>query len=92
MSAANEFRPGLYRHYKGGLYTAVGLVSHHETREPMVLYISHTYGGLSVRPLHGWRGDPDGFLDPIPMSVTQKMRTRFEWVGELPSDTPIVER
>ena len=51
MSDANKFRPGNYRHYKGGIYTALGLVRHHETGAPMVLYLSHATGGLSVRPL-----------------------------------------
>jgi hypothetical protein len=80
-----RFRPGLYRHYKGGLYTAICLVTHHETRKSMVLYVSHTYGGINVRPLVGWddgRGqydagasgctDTDGWLDrvAIPESVS----------------------
>jgi hypothetical protein len=45
------FRTGVYRHYKGGKYTALALVTHHETRQPMVLYVSHTTGTLTVRPL-----------------------------------------
>jgi hypothetical protein len=49
-----EFQPGEYVHYKGGRYTAICLVFHHETREPMVLYRSHTNGKLNVRPLRGW--------------------------------------
>jgi hypothetical protein len=52
MSETQEaFRPGIYRHYKGGMYTALMLVKHHESRTPYVLYISHTYGGANVRPL-----------------------------------------
>jgi hypothetical protein len=62
------FRPGLYRHTKsGGLYTALGIVRHHETGYPMVLYYSHAHATLSVRPLYGYTGprcaDPDGFAD-----------------------------
>lgn len=85
------FRPGLYRHYKGGLYTALGLVTHHEKRAPMVLYVSHTYGGANVRPLIGWLGDADGWNDFVTPEDGHAVR-RFTFVGELPSDTPIVER
>jgi hypothetical protein len=84
------FKPGLYRHYKGGLYTALQLVAHHETRKPMVLYVSHTYGGVSVRPLVGWRGDKDGWSDLV--QHKGGYTTRFVFVGELPSDAPITER
>jgi hypothetical protein len=60
--------PGLYRHTKsGGLYTVLGLVRHHETGNPMVVYYSHGHGSVSTRPLHGFTGprcaDPDGFAE-----------------------------
>lgn len=44
-------QPGLYRHYKGGMYRVLGLVRHSESLEPMVLYQA-LYGaqGLWVRP------------------------------------------
>lgn len=98
-----EFKPGLWRHYKGGLYTAIGLVTHHETRKPMVLYVSHTYGATNVRPLHGWTDehpfsggdpkDPDGWLDFVPMPEEPVLKVaRFEFIGDLPSDTKITER
>lgn len=43
--------PGLYRHYKGGLYQVEGTVRHSESLEPMTLYRA-LYGeqGLWVRP------------------------------------------
>jgi len=43
--------PGLYRHYKGGLYEVVGTARHSETLEPLVVYRA-LYGahGLWVRP------------------------------------------
>lgn len=43
--------PGLYRHYKGGLYRVLGLVRHSETLDVMVLYQA-LYGahGCWVRP------------------------------------------
>jgi len=98
-----EFRPGLYRHYKGGVYHAICLVTHHDTRLPMVLYESYTYGGTNVRPLVGWPGDPDGWIDEIetlpaealPNGMTRVFPSkifRFEFVGELPSDEKIADR
>ena len=104
MSDSYEFTPGLYRHYKGGLYTAICLVTHHETRKPMVLYVSHTYGGMNVRPLHGyterpdgvrdygWKEDPDGWADLVNVSPVEEEPhevRRFQFIGPLPSDTPV---
>ncbi len=45
------FRVGVYRHFKGHLVTALRLVTHHETRAAMVLYVLHETGALWVRPL-----------------------------------------
>ena len=47
----NATPPGLYRHYKGGLYQVLALARHSETREPMVVYQA-LYGeyGHWVRP------------------------------------------
>jgi len=43
--------PGLYRHYKGGMYRVEGTVRHSETREPLTLYRAlYGEGGLWVRP------------------------------------------
>ena len=101
LKLGDEFSPGLYRHTRtGGLYTAHALVTHHETRRPMVLYTSHTYGGWNVRPLYGWPGDPDGWLDRVNAAgdvvsedtIVSPRIYRFVFVGGLPSDTPITER
>lgn len=66
---SEDFRPGLYRHYEGWLYTAICLVTHHDGRHPMVLYVSLTNGVVNVRPLHGVPGDPDGFLDDVTVTA-----------------------
>jgi hypothetical protein len=63
-----QITPGLYRHIKsGGLYTVFGLVRHHETGTPMVVYYSHQHGSVSTRPIHGFTtprcSDPDGFVE-----------------------------
>ena len=44
--------PGLYRHYKGNDYEVVGVATHSETEECVVVYRA-LYGefGLWVRPL-----------------------------------------
>jgi hypothetical protein len=59
---------GLYRHIRsGGLYTVLGLVRHHESGAPMVIYFSHGHGTLNTRPLRGFAtsrcSDPDGFAE-----------------------------
>ncbi len=50
-----EIKPGRYRHFKGGEYEVLGLATHSETEEPMVVY-RPLYGerGLWVRPAAMW--------------------------------------
>lgn len=69
-----SFKPGVYNHYKGGIYHALGLVTHHDTRHPMVVYVNAEKAELTVRPLRGWvydndehNGctDEDGWLDSV---------------------------
>jgi hypothetical protein len=51
-----EIKPGIYEHYKGGLYEVIGTALHSETLEEMVVY-KHVYGndqGLWVRPASMW--------------------------------------
>ena len=68
--------PGLYRHYKGGMYQVEGTVRHSESLEPMTLYRA-LYGeqGLWVRPaaMFGETVDIDGTLQP-----------RFQKIDALP--------
>jgi len=43
--------PGHYRHYKGNEYEVIGLATHSETLEAMVVYRPlYGEGGLWVRP------------------------------------------
>ncbi len=64
-------RPGLWEHYKGGLYRVLFIATlseDHKTR--MVIYVSLTNGAVWIRPAREWRqvvtleeGRP-GFLQP----------------------------
>lgn len=69
-----EVKPGKYRHFKGREYEVLGIASHSETLEPMVVYRA-LYGeqGLWVRPLSMWSEtvDRDGYHGP-----------RFLYTGE----------
>lgn len=48
-------KPGKYRHYKGKEYRVIGMATHSETLEPMVVYQA-LYGemGIWVRPARMW--------------------------------------
>ncbi len=53
--AKREILPGKYRHYKGGEYEVIGIASHSETLEPMVIYRAlYGEGGLWARPAGMW--------------------------------------
>ena len=50
-----EIRPGKYRHFKGKEYEVLGLATHSETLEQMVVYRPlYGEGGLWVRPAAMW--------------------------------------
>ena len=69
-----ELKPGIYRHFKGNLYRLIGVASHSETLEPMVVYQA-LYGeqGLWARPAAMWSEivTKDGYTGP-----------RFTYIGE----------
>ena len=75
-----EFSLGLYMHYKGGFYTALGLVFHHESRQPMVRYVCNQTGTESVRSLYGHPGDPDGWKDRVEWPTGESL-PRFCYMG-----------
>ena len=56
MENQASLEPGTYRHYKGKLYTVIGVARHSETDERLVVYRPE-YGerGLWVRPLAMFR-------------------------------------
>lgn len=50
-----KIKPGKYQHFKGNLYEVIGIATHSETREPMVVYKAlYGDGGLWVRPAAMW--------------------------------------
>ena len=63
----NSIKKGIYKHYKGNLYEVIGIASHSETMEPMVVYRA-LYGehGLWVRPAAMWNEivDKPGYRGP----------------------------
>ena len=69
-----DIRPGIYRHFKGGMYQVVGVATNSETGEYMVVYRA-LYGekGLWVRPVSMWNEtlEKDG-----------KTVKRFEFIGD----------
>lgn len=55
-----ELKPGKYRHFKGKEYELIGVASHSETLEPMVVYRAlYGDGGLWVRPAAMWNEQVD---------------------------------
>ena len=69
-----KLRLGKYRHYKGRDYQVLGVATHTETGELLVVY-RYLYGdfGLSVRPFAMFveNVDVDGQIQP-----------RFKWIEE----------
>lgn len=73
-AAACMPQPGRWRHFKGGLYEVIGVATHSESGERLVVY----------RPLYGERGlwvRPLGmFLDTVDREGERL--PRFERVGD----------
>ena len=69
-----EIRIGKYKHFKGNEYRVIGIASHSETMEPMVVYQA-LYGeqGLWARPANMWNEqvDREDYKGP-----------RFTYIGE----------
>lgn len=69
-----EIKSGRYRHFKGKEYEVLGVASHSETLEPMVVYRAlYGEGGLWVRPAAMWteQVDREGYSGP-----------RFTYIGK----------
>jgi hypothetical protein len=73
VSKQANISPGSYRHYKGGMYTVIGLARHSETDELLVVYRPE-YGerALWVRPLSMFAED---------VNVNGLSVPRFQYLG-----------
>ena len=69
-----DIKPGRYCHFKGREYEVIGVASHSETLESMVVYRAlYGEGGLWVRPAAMWREqvERNGYSGP-----------RFVYIGD----------
>ena len=68
-----DIRPGRYLHFKGKEYEVLGIATHSETLEPMVVY-RPLYGerGLWVRPAGMWNESVEKDGKRVP---------RFRYIG-----------
>lgn len=75
---SDTLNPGLYRHFKGGLYTVLGVANHSENEEKMVVYRAE-YGDhqLWVRPYSMFVGPVD--REKYPDAPQDE---RFRYIGE----------
>lgn len=87
------FQPGLYRHYKGGLYMAMGLAwTHNHNGDIDVVYVSLEHGEFRTRPyaidsrdedywdeLLVW---PDGVVRHRFSPESEKLKTLFDISGD----------
>ena len=70
----NKLKAGIYKHYKGEEYELVGLATHTETLEKLVVYQAlHGNKDIWVRPL-------EMFLEHV--VIENKNISRFEWKRE----------
>ena len=72
-NGSNAVKPGVYRHFKGGIYRVLYTAKHSETLEEMVVYQSCKDGSYWVRPASMWNEtvDRDGEVKP-----------RFTFIGD----------
>jgi hypothetical protein len=65
--AGHDPVPGLYRHFKGNLYEVLGVATHSENSERLVVY-RPCYGerALWVRPLEMFTGEVDTPAGRVP--------------------------
>jgi len=83
------FIPGLYRHYKGALYQALMLVTHHETNLKYVVYIPYEHPESGVRLCEYDHGDSPwiGFVQEVKPTETEPGSTEVSrFTRILPED------
>ncbi len=82
MSSPEEFRLGVYRHFKGRLYRVFDLAKHTETGEMMVVYRDlDDSKKVFVRPLTHWNTPVDAHGAVAgEAAITVPTYPRFTWV------------
>lgn len=88
-----DFKPGLYRHYKGSDYRALFIVYHHDTEEAFVVYISYAHPAKIRLREYATEGK-DSWTDfvqpewnemvwanPVSSSSDGHVYKRFEYIG-----------
>ena len=74
------FKPGIYQHYNGNLYHAIGICRHSETLEEMVLYRAlYADYGMWIRP--------KGMFDETVL-INGKTVERFKFVRNINLEPP----
>ncbi len=71
-----ELKPGRYRHFKGKEYQLLGVATHSETGEPMVVYRAlYGEGGLWVRPAAMWSEtvEREGYSGPRFVRIEEEL-------------------
>ncbi len=71
-----DIKLGVYQHYKGNKYLVLGVATHSETKEKLVVYVTlytNDLAHLWVRPLAMFSEE---------VVVAGERRPRFQWVGE----------
>jgi hypothetical protein len=69
-----EFKPGIYRHYKGHEYRFIGFAKHSETLEELVIYQD------VLEPSVYWARPSNMFFGTL--EKDGRIIKRFEWIRE----------
>ena len=91
MRDIEQFKPGLYQHYKGGYYVALFIARHHDSGVPVVAYVCCRYGTVSVRE---WdQSDQDSWSDRVEPQTGYAVQgtagvPRFRFVGPPGTEIP----
>ncbi|MBX4211759.1 MAG: DUF1653 domain-containing protein [Candidatus Yanofskybacteria bacterium] len=87
-----EIKTGIYQHYKGYMYLVLGVATHSESREPLVVYVplylrkGDKKSEWMVRPALG----PEGFLEKVNKPEYKWKGPRFKFL--FPVDTSALKR
>ena len=70
----DDLKTGIYRHYKGGEYEVIGVATHSETAEKLVVYRT-LYGNLDL-----WVRPFSMFVESV--TIKEEEIPRFKFIGE----------